>query len=278
MTLHETRLSEAKRRAKSKRKRIIVGFLILAMVLLIGTGIYFFRDALPFVDRGAKSYETFKTVLPPKQLSLHMTAIGDSLTMGVGDANEEGYAGRTADKLKHSDWVSRLSFKDYGVKGDTTDDLLKVLRRNDVQEDIRNSDIILMTIGGNDLVNVLKRNLTTVQLDDFENRRVAYLKNLNKILKTIRDLNDRATLYYIGLYNPFEDLFPELNDQIEAIINEWNQGSKTVLELYPNTVFIPTYDLFKGKVPDVLSDDHFHPNAEGYQLIADRLAKVIEKK
>lgn len=215
--------------------------------------------------------QPFTSQLIVKQMSIRAVGIGDSLTKGVGDPSQKGYAGIVTHALINSGDVSSGTLVDEGIMGDTTDDLLKVLQKSSVQQEIKNANIIYLTIGGNDLVNVIKAHFLNLDLNEFDVTRKKYEVNLNKILKEVRQLNPYATIYYMGLYNPFEDYFTSLNPTFDAIINQWNQAGKTILELYPHTVFIPTFDLFHGHTGKLLYKDHFHPNPTGYHLIAQRI-------
>ncbi|MGV3488620.1 MAG: SGNH/GDSL hydrolase family protein [Tuberibacillus sp.] len=267
---------QAKRKVKTKTQWLIG---VLLIIIIIAASIFlFFRTLLPSnIGQPTTTFETMKTSLTPKTTSLNIVGLGDSLTAGVGDPEEKGYAGLAVQHLKKSNTNANVSFVDYGIKGDTTDDLLHVLAEKKVQKSIKDTDIIFMTIGGNDLVSVVKENFLDLNVGDFNKKRLTYQRNFNEIIATINKLNPKATIYYLGLYNPFENLFPELDPQFSSVLHEWNKSSQTILELYPNTVFVPTDDLFKNRLSELLYNDHFHPNKEGYQLMSERLVKMIQK-
>ncbi|WP_188697178.1 SGNH/GDSL hydrolase family protein [Pullulanibacillus camelliae] len=261
-----------------KRKVLwrLITILLVALflaVILFNVYTHYFKD----YEGKPQRLHTIPSEHVTMQMDLNITAIGDSLTQGVGDPEEQGYAGITAKGLQASSAVAQVNFEDYGVRGDTTSDLLDVLNKSKVEDALAHSDYIFLTIGGNDLVGVLKKHFLQLDLDDFEAQRVTYTKNLYAILTKIRQLNSQATIYYLGLYNPFEDYFGELNSQFVTILDEWNNATQTILNLYPNTTFVPTYDLFHGKTDQLLYTDHFHPNKEGYHLMAKRLLNTIEK-
>lgn len=265
-------------KAVDKKKAGLLIILITVISAILVSFYLFFRAPIAMDVTSTVTYQTFNSSLIPMKTSLNIVGIGDSLTKGVGDLKQQGYAGMTVQALKSSKSTSNISFNDYGIKGDTTDDLLEVLKKENVQKSIKNADIIFMTIGGNDVVNVLKRNFLNLNVNDFEKRRLVYQRNFNEILQTIYRLNPKVTVYYLGLYNPFEDLFPDLDPKFQSILDQWNRSSKTILELFPHTYFVPTADLFKNKTTELLYTDHFHPNKKGYQLISERLVKVIENK
>ena len=136
------------------RKKLYVS-VISVIVLVLIAAVYF---AVHQKNAGnGPEFADIHTVLPQKQMPLNVVGIGDSLTKGVGDLDEHGYAGLTSEKLKTLSSVSSVHFTDYGVRGDTTKDLLEVLKEKKVKNSISHSDFIFMTIGGNDLVDVLKK-------------------------------------------------------------------------------------------------------------------------
>ncbi len=219
--------------------------------------------------------DQFQSNLHNKEMDLNVVGIGDSLTKGVGYEEGGGYAGISTERLKDLSSIQDLSFNNYAIHGDTTEDLLDVLPKDNVREALQQADMIFLSIGGNNLVNVLKKEFLDLQVEDFETKRQDFRQSFNQILVKIRALNHQAPIYFIGLYNPFEDYFGEANAAFQSILEEWNHTCQLILDLYQNTVFIKTEDLFKGSSKDLLSSDHFHPNKKGYQLIADRLMKAI---
>jgi len=272
MTNLNTR-GRVKREASKKGISLFIG--LLAFIMLGAGTFYWLQRPAASEDPTAITYETMKTSLRPMATSLNIIGLGDSLTAGVGDPNDLGYAGMTVQQLQQSDTTSGVHFKDYGVKGDTTLDLLNVLKKEKVEQSIKSADLIFMTIGGNDLVGVIKENFLHLSKKDFDKRRQVFEQNFNEILRIIHELNPKATIYYLGLYNPFEDLLPGLDAQFTAILSEWNQSSERILEKYPHTVFIPTADLFQNHTDEWLYDDHFHPNKEGYAQMSKRLLEYV---
>lgn len=246
-------------------------FLIAVFLIGIGAGWYESEHRLPSISSTPHYLQPFESNLIMKTTPLRIVGIGDSLTRGVGDPKEQGYAGIVATDLRTSDAFSSVELTDEGVTGDTTANLLNVLKKKRVQNELSKANLIFLTIGGNDLVDVLQNHFLSLDLNEFDTQRKIYEANLNEILTEVRLLNPTATIYYMGLYNPFEDYFTTLNKPFTNILKEWNSGGATVLELYPNTVFIPTFNLFHGKTNELLYKDHFHPNPKGYHLIAHRI-------
>ncbi|MBF8417892.1 GDSL-type esterase/lipase family protein [Heyndrickxia coagulans] len=204
-----------------------------------------------------------------KQITI--TAIGDSLTRGTGDTAGKGYAGYTADEVKKKTKKAVL-LQNNGIKGLTSSGLLEQIKQPQIKRELRNADIILLTIGGNDLFagGEALDHLNTAYIEKVEK---PYLANLKQIYAGIRAINKTATVYHVGLYNPFIDLSEAKTTS--AIVRKWNVDSASVASDFPKTIYVPTFDLFEQNVNDYLYSDKFHPNTAGYQLIGERVASLI---
>ena len=97
---------------------------------------------------------------------LRIVSIGDSLTEGVGDETESGgYVGI----LNHTFEDNQLNIRieNYGKKGNRTDQLLKRLDQDEIASSIKKADIILITIGANDIMKVAKDNFLNLTMEPF---------------------------------------------------------------------------------------------------------------
>lgn len=203
--------------------------------------------------------------------NMTIVALGDSLTRGTGDVGGKGYIGYLVDELEEKT-KEKIILQNFGVKGFRSRQLLNQVSQVAIQRQIQQADIMIITIGGNDL---FQSGQTMVDLNQLnvENLKKRYLVNLEKIISEIRSANEEVTIYFVGLYNPFIDL-----NQAEVTtkaVRQWNFETSELLDKYPQTVFVPTFDLFQLKVNDYLYSDKFHPNTEGYKLIAERVASLI---
>jgi len=202
---------------------------------------------------------------------VQLLALGDSLTRGTGDEAGKGYIGYLKDKL--SDKTDEdITLKNYGIKGQTSTELSAQVKQQEIQRQIKNADIIFITIGGNDL---FQGGETLSHFDDGTVSKLSatYNQNLEDILTTIRATNEKTPIYLIGLYNPFSDL--EDSELTSKIVRDWNYESAETSAAFARTIFVPTYDIFQQNVQTYLYSDHFHPNKQGYELMADRVASLI---
>ncbi|EDL64513.1 SGNH/GDSL hydrolase family protein [Bacillus sp. SG-1] len=219
--------------------------------------------------------EVIKGVINLFNKDLKIVSIGDSLTQGVGDETKSGgYVGI----LNHTfeDNQLKISLENYGKRGNRTDQLLKRLEDKEIARSIKEADIVLITIGANDIMKIVKSNFIDLKVETFEREQQGYTDRLRAIFDKINDLNPDTKIYLIGFYNPFEGYFGDIKE-LEVIMRGWNEAGKTVTEEYDNVNYIPTSDLFEGSNLELLAEDYFHPNTSGYKLIAKRVLEYVEE-
>ena len=59
-------------------------------------------------------------------------------------------------------------------------------------------------------------------------------------------------------------------------MSSWNAAGQLVANEYDQLSFIPIDDEFRTSEKNLFSDDNFHPNVDGYQLIAGRVLEAIQ--
>ncbi|KZE68765.1 GDSL family lipase [Fictibacillus phosphorivorans] len=203
--------------------------------------------------------------------TLTIFALGDSLTRGTGDADGKGYTGYLTDRLKDKT-NQDINLLNTAIKGETSRGLLKQLQQSEIQRQTKQADVIVMTIGGNDLFQQGAA-LESLDMNAINGKKQIYLNNVKKIYSQLRELNKDAVIYHVGLYNPFSNM-PDASTT-SSIVRDWNFQSAETAAGYENIVYVPTFDLFQLQVENYLYTDQFHPNTEGYKLIAERVASLI---
>lgn len=207
---------------------------------------------------------------------VYITAIGDSLTQGIGDETKQGgYVGVLEQMFNKR--KSTGTFDNFGKRGNRSDQLLKRLNEPAINSSIQRANIVLITIGANDIMQVLKENITNLEMDDFTTERQNYENRLVKIIGKIKRINPATDIYLLGFYNPFARYFKDIQE-LEIIAKDWNTTGENVTKKIDHTYFIPMMDLFDNTAKEVFADDNFHPNHLGYQLIAERVLEYINKE
>src|ERR1041385_8729872 len=86
---------------------------------------------------------------PPRGI-LSPLVMGDSLARGAGDESGPGIGGRLLDELHHRRIVAR-TVTNIAINGARTGDVLQKLQSHNVQEGGAQANVIVLSIGGNDL-------------------------------------------------------------------------------------------------------------------------------
>lgn len=209
---------------------------------------------------------------------LTVVAIGDSLTQGVGDGTDNGgYVGILEDNFTNTNNNTSLEVINYGKRGNRTDQMLERMEDEDISRSIEQADIVLITIGANDVMKVVKDNFTDLNYQDFRNERDGYEERLKEIIEKTQNLNGEAPIYFVGLYNPFNQYFDNI-PELGEIMGDWNEASERIIGTYDQAHFIPIRDIFDGNEEELLwEEDHFHPNEQGYKEMAERVLAHIRE-
>ncbi|MEH7416719.1 SGNH/GDSL hydrolase family protein [Neobacillus drentensis] len=224
----------------------------------------------------AQVFEPIPTDFIPRKLTV--LSAGDSLTQGVGDStNQGGYLPYLKTMLEKEKGIQEADFYNYGVKGNRTTQLLKRLKSLELRPILKQSNLVILTIGGNDIMKIVKDNISDLQVSDFLKEKESYRSHLTQIFDVILKENPNASIVLVGVYNPFSKWFSDV-EEMDQIIVEWNQIGESVVNQYSQSYFVSIEDLFLHPDEDVLYTDNFHPNDKGYKLMAERLNEAFENQ
>lgn len=244
----------------------------------------------------------------------YMTALGDSIAAGYGLEGYEAdpcytcrsYANMLAEKYE---LVAETNYYNLAVSGATSTDLLNSLKNDNVSRQIRNSDTIIISIGGNDMLHVLYNALGEALGSDIENVTSIdevisslglggiakfsnalkegmplaveqFEANLKLITSTIKRLNPNGIVIIQTIYNPLES-FEQLaiiKELSESAINDFN---KVITDNADNKdgsyIVCDIAAEFNGKADELTRIGEFdiHPNEAGHQKIYEILDKEI---
>jgi lysophospholipase L1-like esterase len=163
-----------------------------------------------------------------------IVCFGDSLTYGTGASKGMDYPSQLA-KMIDRTVINK------GLPGDTTASALRRLNRDVLS---KNPDVVLITLGGNDLKNGISKDIA--------------FRNLKQIVQAI---NKQGAKVIIGGLN-----FPGKDRGYGKGYEVLSQ--QTGAKLIPN-IFT---DIFEK--PNLMSDP-IHPNNSGYRIVARRFYKAI---
>jgi lysophospholipase L1-like esterase len=253
--------------------KFILTISIITTAIFIGG----FFTALSLTVNTNNSKKPIKTaVVKPKVVKVNpnyynILVLGDSVAKGTGDEKGLGFGNYFAESIK-AKASKPVVVNNLAVNGDVSGGLVKIIKSTETLAYIKNSKIIFISIGGNEITRFKNVDLSLAE-DRIKSVQNNYNSNIKEILKIIRNNNPSCPIAFIGLYNPFgKDITP---DKIN-FLNDWNYNTEQLISIDSNSLFIPTYDLFKYNLDKYLTLDNFHPNSTGYKAIASRLVEALQ--
>lgn len=276
---------------------------LIGVLLFLAVATFVVFQVLNFLSGNETATQKAVTKITNKvqKKDISIVAVGDSLTEGIGDGTSTGgYVSRIADLYATDKKINDITTANYGISGNTSTQILKRIQtKTDIQDSLKDADVIVLTFGGNDLMKVIKSQLLKVTEDSFAKPEAAYKQRVETIFSEIRKLNKQAPIYVYGIYNPFYLYFSDV-PEMQTVVDSWNDATKSVVDEQNKAHFIPINDLLsKGNqvestenedtsstpshqkaeiVNDLLfEEDSFHPNEEGYDIMAKALYENMQK-
>ena len=237
--------------------------------------------------------------VPPKMIFL-----GDSIAAGYGlEGYENGnnYECSSYSNILYEKYKTELidicphDMQNFAISGADSEDLLTLLNSGKLDSALAQTDAVVVSIGGNDMLGVMLGLLDTIgfsketksidldELDFFqaaallmkleENIDTALTEfevNLKEIAAQINEKSD-GKLFIQTLYDPIEalDKIPMLVDFANEKIGKFNDIIKN--NSGESYIVVDVYPDFKGKCSDLtnIGELDIHPNAKGHELIAE---------
>lgn len=291
-------------KGNTMRKKLWIGFSLLVLLTISSWG---------YISINNQNHKYIAKV-PTKDSQLKIVALGDSLTQGTGDNRESGGYPKRVGNLLAQKTHKKIEVLNFGKEGNRSDQIMVNLEQSNVQRKaIKTADAILLTAGGNDLIKRLQGEIVGHSGENVE-RKVAmtlpqYQKNLEQLLKTIRKYNTTAPIFLFGNYNPLYVYFPKFTT-FNSSVKMYNTVNRDMINKY-NGHYVSIFkqltygqyqtnqaqkelqnEINKNKVSflAILADskttnveknkfispiDHFHPNNQGYNLMAREMVKKM---
>ncbi|MNW39185.1 Spore germination lipase LipC [compost metagenome] len=253
----------------------IIGLLSAVSTVILVLGFLYAVKDIVQPAQGEEQAHLSQEFTAPQGNNYDVAAIGDSLAKGTGDDTGAGFAKRTVELINNNNNESKL-INNLGINGLTTAKLIPLLDEEGVQYSLRQAGIIILSIGGNDLFDgnsVVNGGDLPTELD-LEAAVKKAGENLSKVVEKLHQINPHARLVYVSLYNPFTEI-EGMRDIGNKAVSSWNLIAMEVMDPYEGSLIVPTYDLYMNNSARYLSSDHFHPNGDSYQLIADRIIQGL---
>lgn len=280
-----------------KKKKLWIIVLLVVILVGGGSGGYYFinhrsttaeQKQVVKKDSPKTNKLSQKKKVIPKKSKIHIVAVGDSLTEGIGDSKSigGGYVTRLTKKVA-STYDVKATSDNYGVSGDTSSQIIDRISFDEkMHKSLPKADIITVTVGGNDFMHLLKKKGMDLTSKDIAKEQVAFDRRLGVLLADIRHYNSEAPIYLVGIYNPFSIYLSNVDNAKQAFI-DWGEGSKEVAKSVNNTYYVDINDLYQTKYvekkskktgtnPYLSDQDHFHPNATGYDMMTNEIFAQVQ--
>lgn len=205
--------------------------------------------------------------------NLKYVVIGDSIARGAGVLNpDEACYGLMVANTNGYDYAN------YGVDALTSEKLLKRLDDKEVLDDIREADIISLSIGGNDFLtsNIISLFIAaefTKNYEDFYELRDKFYENFGLIITKIRNENPDVVLLVQTIYNMRRDFLKGTNQIGTDLLNEcYNR----YLDENPGAYILVDVGTELSGRDDCLALDTIHPNGTGNIVIARHILQALK--
>jgi lysophospholipase L1-like esterase len=193
--------------------------------------------------------------------------LGDSVAHGAGDEQHLGLPGWLDYELRRKGVSTTLNF---GINGARTANVARALRESAVRQAIEKADVIVVSLGGNDLYGDSWARLFSTVWPWYQRERT--LIRVERVVAVIQQLNPSARIYLLGLYNPYRR--SNVASWIDTQVNLWDGGLIQEFASTPGVTVVRIADLLV-RDERISPIDHFHPGALGYAAIARRLADAF---
>ncbi|MBL0387226.1 hypothetical protein JJB07_11250 [Tumebacillus sp. ITR2] len=217
----------------------------------------------------------------PDSLQKSLIALGDSITAGVGGKWGRGYPTHLAKRLEEK--YPDLLMVNWGIPGLTIPRLTQALQKGDhLYDKLAAADWIVMTIGGNDIINHFPKNFSETAKLNLRGETLA--RELDLLLTTLISLT-KCPIYLGDLYNPFpqstaaEQIIGALNEHhLEPLSRRYKNLHLVRLSTVLRGLESRTIQYYKtGTIQDMkrFFRRPIHPNDEGHEKIADAFYRAL---
>lgn len=212
----------------------------------------------------------------PKE-KLNYIALGDSIAEGRNPYGETGYS--YTDYLYETlDKKGKIRYytKKYSKSGYQTSDVINdIIRDADLKRDLRESDLVTISIGANDFLGQINiRDINNIDLSKYQSTIDSIFLDIQDCIEEVRKYA-KGDIWIVGYYNPIPFLFNTSEEELDELFKYVDTEYEKIAEKY-NCSYVSNYQLFKDN-PDFLPNPmDIHPNLKGYEAMAEKLYQEIK--
>ena len=210
-------------------------------------------------------------------------ALGDSITKGYGiEDKKDTYTNQVKEYLNQI-LSSQIILDNQAINGITSQTLYEHIQKEVIIEKIKKANLITLSIGSNDFLQELMRNipsyyLGTTNLKNLKNISENLYQNMEKIYHQIYNLNNDVVIIILPLYNPYKELLhTKVNLEFEEIQRQYIEQIETIQKNTKKPIYVMKNltAILENKVNLNLNIQNGnldpHPNIEGKKKIAQEI-------
>lgn len=230
-----------------------------------------------------------------------ITILGDSISSGYGlSENDRNYGG----------WLGEYfgaEVRNFAAVGETTSQLMDIIETDsEVVESLENADLICVSIGGNDILDIFYEDLKgiadgfsvsrngnfSVSPESIEKLILSFSsslgpasaeagKNIGEISDRITEINPEARLVFQTVYNPFEtddESMKSLYTPLYTFTSIYLSAINNAVKSNDKIAFADIQNKFRGNCPQFtnIAQMDIHPNRVGHLIIAEEIVQQLK--
>lgn len=209
-----------------------------------------------------------------KTNKLYYVALGDSLSAGLNPYGKIDYSYNDYIRDYLINKKNLAYYQNYAKSGYETTNIIEDIRNNlKLKKDLRESDIVTISIGANDLLHKMDfRNFEIDRLPELKNILKRIIPNLDNCIKEIRKYA-KEEIIIVGYYNPIPFLFNTSGKDLDNLFSYIDDEYNTIAKKY-NCRYLSLYESFKKNSSYLPNPSDIHPNFNGYKEIANKIIKA----
>jgi len=225
----------------------------------------------------------------PKGQTLKIVAFGDSIAAGYGlESQQDNYLSIFAKNLS-------ATLVNNAISGYDSRNLKELLQSGTKNGDIRQANVIVLSIGGNDLLHNSEMIIGTLknaylQGGDYFTEEINAIynnfeNNLNEIITIIRNINPNCSIIIQTLYNPaleqgYKVSVIDAAKPIDKYIVRLNESIVSVCKGKHNVFVFDIYDEMnkdKDNFYELKTEFDIHPTKKGHASMAELFTKYYNE-
>jgi Lysophospholipase L1 and related esterases len=228
-------------------------------------------------------------IYTPDPKRLNYVALGDSIAEGINSYNapDYGYPDYISDYLRSNKRLGTYT-KNFSKSGYRVENIVDDINNNKstlgtnnktitIKEALRESDLVTISIGANDLMGGSSIQSFATKLNNMKTTK----EEVDEIAKQVEDLlilvkkYAKGQIILVGYYNPLPTITSHKSQIDEVIIYANNK----YLELAENLEidYVDVFELFIENIEFLPNPSNIHPNNKGYEAMSKEVIKKINK-